>query len=52
VVNVPAPISILLLKVCDKMEMLSSGLGELKGTSTMLTPARSNAEQIDSTSAG
>jgi hypothetical protein len=52
VVNVPAPISILSPKVRDKIAILSSGFGELKGTSTMLTPARSNAAQIDSTSAG
>jgi hypothetical protein len=50
--TVPAPISIRLPKLRDKMEMLSNGLGELKGTSTMQMPALSNAEQIDSASAG
>jgi hypothetical protein len=39
-------------KLRDKMEILSSGRGELRGTSTMLMPARSRAQQIDSTSAG
>jgi hypothetical protein len=39
-------------KVRDKIEMLSSGFGEFNGTSTMLTPARSNEEQIASTSDG
>jgi hypothetical protein len=44
--------SIELPKLRDKREMLSSGLGELRGTSTMQTPALSNAAQIDSASAG
>src|ERR1700761_3536040 len=52
VVSVPAPISIRSPKARDKMEMLSSGRGELRGTSTMPTPARSRAAQIDSTSGG
>jgi hypothetical protein len=51
-VRVPAPISIRLPKLRDKIAMLSSGLGELRGTSTMRMPARSRAEQIDSASAG
>src|SRR6202167_3825987 len=51
-VKVPAPISIRLPKRRDKMEMLSNGLGELRGTSTIQTPALSNAEQIDSASVG
>ena len=51
-VRVPAPISIRLPKLRDKIEMLSRGLGELRGTSTMQIPALSNAAQIDSASAG
>jgi hypothetical protein len=51
-VKVPAPISIRSPKIRDKMEMLSNGRGELRGISTIEMPALSNAEQIDSASAG